>query len=133
MAKFNPNKLKAFQDFLELQNDLKAAQTSYENVKNMEVVTDTVFGMGLVVGAKAQKMYIRSRNRKLAIVGMLLAGGAYLYKNNKNNKNNKKEASSWKKQTYYSSSRTGRGHIDYSRRPKKQSDHKYEEVKSHAK
>ena len=117
MAKFNPNKLKAFQDFLELQNDLKAAQTSYENVKNMEVVTDTVFGMGLVVGAKAQKMYIRSRNRKLAIVGMLLAGGAYLYKNNK------KEASS----------RTGRGHIDYSRRPKKQSDHKYEEVKSHAK
>ena len=127
MAKFNPNKLKAFQDFLELQNDLKAAQTSYENVKNMEVVTDTVFGMGLVVGAKAQKMYIRSRNRKLAIVGMLLAGGAYLYKNNK------KEASSWKKQTYYSSSRTGRGHIDYSRRPKKQSDHKYEEVKSNAK
>ena len=96
----------------------------------MEVVTDTVFGMGLVVGAKAQKMYIRSRNRKLAIVGMLLAGGAYLYKNNKNNK---KEASSWKTQTYYSSSRTGRGHIDYSRRPKKQSDHKYEEVKSHAK
>ncbi len=88
MAKFNPNKLKAFQDFLELQNDLKAAQTSYENAKNMEVVTDTVFGMGLVVGAKTQKMHIRSRNRKLALVGMLLAGGAYLYKNNK------KEASS---------------------------------------
>ena len=118
MAKFNPNKLKAFQDFLELQNDLKAAQTSYENVKNMEVVTDTVFGLGLVVGAKAQKMYIRSRNRKLALVGMLLAGGAYLYKNNK------KEASS---------SRTGRGHIDYSRRPKKPTNNKYEEVQSNAK
>ena len=41
MAKFNPNKLKAFQDFLELQNELKNSQTSYENVKNMEVVTDT--------------------------------------------------------------------------------------------
>ena len=118
MAKFNPNKLKAFQDFLELQNDLKAAQTSYENAKNMEVVTDTVFGMGLVVGAKAQKMYIRSRNRKLALVGMLLAGGAYLYNNKK------KEASS---------SRTGRRYIDYSKRPEKHSNHKYEEVKSHAK
>ena len=118
MAKFNPNKLEAFQDFLELQNDLKAAQTSYENAKNMEVVTDTVFGMGLVVGAKAQKMYIRSRNRKLALVGMLLAGGAYLY-------NNKKKE--------VKSSRTGSGHIDYSRRPKKPSKHKCEEVKSHAK
>ena len=83
MAKFNPNKLKAFQDFLELQNDLKAVQTSYENAKNMEVITDTVFGMGLVVGAKAQKMYIRSRNRKLALVGMLLACGAYLYNKKK--------------------------------------------------
>ena len=83
MAKFNPNKLKAFQDFLELQNDLKNSQTSIENVKAMEQVTDTVFGMGLVVGAKAQKMYIRSRNRKLALVGMLLAGGAYLYNNKK--------------------------------------------------
>ena len=118
MAKFNPNKLKAFQDFLELQNDLKAAQTSYENVKNVEVVTDTVFGLGLVVGAKAQKMYIRSRNRKLALVGMLLAGGAYLYKNNK------KEVSS---------SRTGRGHIDYSRRPKKPTNHKYERMYNYAK
>ena len=118
MAKFNPNKLKAFQDFLVLQNDLKAAQTSYENAKNMEVVTDTVFGMGLVVGAKAQKMYIRSRNRKLMIVGALLGGGIYLY-------NKKKED--------VKSSRTGRGHIDYSRRPKKPSEHKYEEVKSHAK
>ena len=118
MAKFNPNKLKAFQDFLELQNDLKAAQTSYENAKNMEVVTDTVFGMGLVVGAKAQKMYIRSRNRKLALVGMLLAGGAYLY-------NNKKKE--------VSSSQTGRRYINYSKLSEKPSKHKYEEVKSHAK
>ena len=118
MAKFNPNKLKAFQDFLELQNDLKAAQTSYENAKNMEVVTDTVFGMGLVVGAKAQKMYIRSRNRKLALVGMLLAGGAYLYNNKK------KEASS---------SRTGRGHIDYSKPRAKQSSRRSKEVKSYEK
>ena len=133
MAKFNPNKLKAFQDFLELQNDLKAAQTSYENVKNMEVVTDTVFGMGLVVGAKAQKMYTRSRNRKLALVGMLLAGGAYLYNNKK-----KEESSSQKGRGYVnydrlSKKKSNRGHIDYSRRPKKPSEHKYEEVKSHAK
>ena len=118
MAQFNQNKIKAYTDFLVLQNDLKLAQTSYENAKNMEVVTDTVFGMGLVVGAKAQKMYIRSRNRKLALVGMLLAGGAYLY-------NNKKKE--------VKSSRTGRGHIDYSRRPKKPSEHKYEEVKSYEK
>lgn len=118
MAKFNPNKLKAFQDFLELQNDLKAAQTSYESVKAMEQVTDTVFGMGLVVGAKAQKMYIRSRNRKLALVGMLLAGGAYLY-------NNKKKEDS--------SSRTGRGHIDYSKPREKQSSRRSEEVKSYEK
>lgn len=90
MAKFNPNKLKAFQDFLELQNDLKAVQTSYENAKNMEVVTDTVFSMGLVVGAKAQKMYIRSRNRKLALVGMLLACGAYLYNKKKEVKSDAK-------------------------------------------
>ena len=118
MAKFKPNKLKTFQDFLVLQNDLKAAQTSYENAKNMEVVTDTVFGMGLVVGAKAQKMYIRSRNRKLALVGMLLAGGAYLYNNKK------KEASS---------SRTGHGYINYSKLTEKPSVHKYEKVKSDAK
>lgn len=130
MVKFNPNKLKTFQDFLVLQNDLKAAQTSYENAKNMEVVTDTVFGMGLVAGAQTQKMYTRSRNRKLALVGMLLAGGVYLYNNKK------KEASS---------SRTGRRHIDYSKPRAKQSGrryinynkltekHKYEEVKSDAK
>ena len=31
MAQFNPNKIKEFTDFLELQNDLKLAQTSYEN------------------------------------------------------------------------------------------------------
>ena len=103
MAKFNPNKIKAFQDFLKLQNDLKATQTSYENAKNMEVVTDTVFGMGLVTGAEAYKLHIRSRNRKLLLVGALLAGGAYLY-----NKNKK---------------------VD----PEKPSNHKYEEVKSHAK
>lgn len=119
MAKFNPNKLKAFQDFLELQNDLKAAQTSYENAKNMEVVTDTVFGMGLVVGAKAQKMYIRSRNRKLALVGMLLAGGAYLYNKNK------------KVDDVLPSRKNG--YVDYSRRPKKQSSRRSEEVKSYEK
>ena len=118
MAKFNPNKLKAFQDFLELQNDLKNSQTSIENAKNMEIVTDTIFDMGLVVGAKVHKMYIRSRNRKLALVGMLLAGGAYLY-------NNKKKE--------VSSSRTGRGRIDYSQPRAKQSILRAEEVKSHAK
>lgn len=100
MAKFNPNKLKAFQDFLELQNELKAAQTSYENAKNMEVVTDTIMGMGIKTGAAAQKHYMRSRNRKLLLVGMVLAGGAYLYNNKK------KEASS---------SLTRRRYIDYSR------------------
>ena len=86
MAQFNPNKIKAFTDFLELQNDLKLAQTSYENAKNMEVVTDTIMGMGMVSGAAAQKQYMKSRNRKLLLVGMVLAGGAYLY--NKTNKNN---------------------------------------------
>ena len=91
MAKFNPNKLKAFQDFLELQNDLKAAQTSYENVKNMEVVTDTIMGMGMVTGAAAQKQYMKSRNRKLLLVGMVLAGGAYLYNKTKTKKENSQE------------------------------------------
>lgn len=118
MAKFNPNKIKAFQDFLEIQNELKNSQTSIENVKTIEQVTDTVFGMGLATGAEAYKLHIRSRNRKLALVGMLLAGGAYLY-------NNKKKE--------VKSSRTGRGHIDYSRRPNKPSKHKYEEVKSYEK
>ena len=114
MAKFNPNKIKAFQDFLELQNELKNSQISIENVKTIEQVTDTVFGMGLATGAEAYKLHIRSRNRKLALVGMLLAGGAYLYNNKK------KDASS---------SQKGRGYVDYSRRPKKPSKHKYEEVK----
>ena len=129
MAKFNPNKLKAFQDFLELQNDLKAAQTSYENVKNMEVVTDTVFGMGLVVGAKSQKMYTRSRNRKLALVGMLLAGGAYLYNNKKKEVKSSRTGRGYVNYDRLSKKKNNRGHIDYSRRPKKPSEHKYEEVK----
>ena len=129
MAKFNPNKLKAFQDFLELQNDLKAAQTSYENVKNMEVVTDTVFGMGLVVGAKSQKMYTRSRNRKLALVGMLLAGGAYLYNNKKKEVKSSRTGRGYVDYARLSKKKNNRGHIDYSRRPKKPSEHKYEEVK----
>lgn len=118
MAKFNLNKLKSFQDFLELQNELKSAQSSYESVKAVEQISDAFFGMGLVAGAQAQKMYTRSRNRELALVGILLAGGVYLY-------NNKKKE--------VSSSRTGRGHIDYSKPRAKQSSRRSEEVKSHAK
>ena len=91
MAQFNPNKLKAFQDFLELQNDLKLAQTSYETAKNMEVVTDTIMGMGIKTGAAAQKHYIKSRNNKLLLVGMVLAGGAYLYNKTKTKKENSQE------------------------------------------
>ena len=94
MAQFNPNNVKAFTDFLVLQNDLKLAQTSYENAKNMETVTDTIMGMGMVTGAAAQKHYMRSRNRKLLLVGMMLAGGAYLY--NKTKAKNK-EVSSYEK------------------------------------
>ena len=89
MAQFNPNKIKAYTDFLVLQNDLKLAQTSYENAKNAELLTDTVMGMGMVTGAAAQKHYIKSRNRKLLLVGMVLAGGAYLY--NKTKKENSQE------------------------------------------
>ena len=74
MAKFNPNKTKAFQDFLELQNELKSAQSSYESVKSVEQISDACFGMGLVAGAQIHK---------LALVGMLLAGCAYLYNNKK--------------------------------------------------
>jgi hypothetical protein len=133
MAKFNPTKMKAFQDFLELQNDLKAAQTSYENAKNMEVVTDTVFGMGLVVGAKAQKMYIRSRNRKLALVGMLLAGGAYLYKNNKKEVSSSRTGRGYVDYDRLSKKKSNRGHIDYSKPRAKQSSRKSEEVKSYEK
>ena len=120
MAKFNPNKLKAFQDFLELQNELKSAQSSYESVKSVEQISDAFFGMGIQAGAAAQKHYFKSRNRKLALVGMLLAGGAYLY--NKNKKVEDDVLSSRKN-----------GYVDYSRRPKKRSNHKYEEVKSDAK
>lgn len=89
MAQFNPNKIKAYTDFLVLQNDLKLAQTSYENVKHAELLTDTIMGMGMVTGAAAQKHYIKSRNRKLLLVGMVLAGGAYLY--NKTKKENSQE------------------------------------------
>ena len=88
MAQFNPNKIKAYTDFLVLQNDLKLAQTSYENAKNAELLTDTIMGMGMVTGAAAQKHYIKSRNRKLLLVGMVLAGGAYLYNKTKTKKEN---------------------------------------------
>ena len=89
MAQFNPSKIKEFTDFLELQNDLKLAQTSYENAKNMEVVTYTI--MGMVTGAAAQKHYMKSRNRKLLLVGMVLAGGAYLYNKTKTKKEKSQE------------------------------------------
>ena len=91
MAQFNPNKIKEFTDFLELQNDLKLAQTSYENAKNMEVVTDTIMSMGIKTGAAAQKHYMKSRNRKLLLVGMVLAGGAYLYNKTKTKKEKSQE------------------------------------------
>lgn len=83
MAKFNPNKIKTYTDFLELQNDLKLAQTSYENAKNVEFLTDTIMCMGIKTGAAAQKHYMKTRNRKLLLVGMVLAGGAYLYNKTK--------------------------------------------------
>ena len=80
MAKFNPNKVKAFQDFLELQTKLKSAQSSYDDAKRVEQVTDAIMIMGIEVGAAAQKHYIRSRNRKRLLVGLVIAGGVYLYK-----------------------------------------------------
>jgi predicted peroxiredoxin len=80
MAKFNPNKVKAFQDFLELQTKLKSAQSSYDDAKRVEQVTDAIMTMGIEAGAAAQKHYIRSRNRKRLLVGLVIAGGAYLYK-----------------------------------------------------
>ena len=80
MAKFNPNKVKAFQDFLELQTSLKNAQKSYDDAKRVEQVTDAIMTMGIEAGAAAQKHYIRSRNRKRLLVGLVIAGGAYLYK-----------------------------------------------------
>lgn len=80
MAKFNPNKVKAFQDFLELQTKLKSAQSSYDDAKRVEQVTDAIMIMGIEVGAAAQKHYIKSRNNKRLLVGLVIAGGAYLYK-----------------------------------------------------
>ena len=80
MAKFNPNKIEAVRDFLDLQTSLKNAQKSYDDAKRIEQVTDTIMTMGIEVGAAAQKHYIRSRNRKRLLVGLVIAGGAYLYK-----------------------------------------------------
>ena len=78
MAKFNYYNVQAFRDFLELQNKLKEAQTSYESAQLAEQLTDTIMGMGMMTGAVAQKHYTHSRIRKLLLVGMVLAGGAYL-------------------------------------------------------
>ena len=94
MAKFNPNKIEAFRDFLEAQTILKNAQKSYEDAKRVEQVTDAIMAMGIEVGAAAQQHFIRKRNRKLLLVGMVLAGGAYLY--NKTKAKNK-EVSSYAK------------------------------------
>jgi predicted peroxiredoxin len=80
MAKFNPNKIEAFRDFLDLQTSLKNAQKSYDDAKRVEQVTDAIMTMGIEAGAAAQKHYIRSRNRKRLLVGLVIAGGAYLYK-----------------------------------------------------
>lgn len=80
MAKFNPNKIEAFRDFLELQTKLKSAQSSYDDAKRVEQVTDAIMTMGIEAGAAAQKHYIRSRNRKRLLVGLVITGGAYLYK-----------------------------------------------------
>lgn len=83
MAKFNPHKIQAFRDFLDAQNILKNAQKSYEDAKRVEQVTDAIMGMGIEVGAAAQKHCIRTRNRKRLFAGLLIAGGVYLYKNMK--------------------------------------------------
>lgn len=80
MAKFNPNKIEAFRDFLDLQTSLKNAQKSYDDAKRVEQLTDAIMTMGIEAGAAAQKHYIRSRNRKRLLVGLVIAGGAYLYK-----------------------------------------------------
>lgn len=80
MAKFNPLKVEAFRDFLDMQNSLRNAQKSYEDVKHMEQLTDAIMCMGIEVGAAAQSHYIRSRNRKRLFLGLALAGGIYLYK-----------------------------------------------------
>ncbi len=86
MVKFNYCKVQAVHDFIELQNELKEAQTSYESAQLVEQLTDTIMGMGMVTGAVAQKHYTRSRNCKLLLVGIVLAGGAYLYKKYKTKK-----------------------------------------------
>ena len=86
MAKFNYYKVQAFRDFLELQNKLKEAQTSYESAQLAEQLTDTIMGMGMITGAVAQKHYTHSRNCKLLLVGIVLAGGAYLYNKTKTKK-----------------------------------------------
>ena len=91
MAKFNPHKIEAFRDFLEAQTILKNAQKSYEDAKRVEQVTDAIMAMGIEAGAAAQKHYIKSRNRKLLLVGMVLAGGAYLYNKTKTKKENSQE------------------------------------------
>ena len=80
MAKFNPNKIEAFRDFLDLQTSLKNAQKSYDDAKRVEQVTDAIMTMGIEAGVAAQKHYIRSRNNKRLLVGLVIAGGAYLYK-----------------------------------------------------
>lgn len=85
MAKFNPNKIEAFRDFLDMQSALKNGQKSYENVKRVEQVTDAIMAMGIEVGAAAQQHYIRTRNRKRLFAGLLIAGGVYLYKKMKEN------------------------------------------------
>lgn len=122
MAKFNPTKIKAFQDFLELQNSLKNAQKSYEDVKRMEELTDAIMCMGIETGAAAQQYYIRSRNRKRLFIGLALAGGAYLYSKAKTKKVDDDVPSSREN-----------GYIDYSRRPKKRSNRTSKEVKYYEK
>ena len=87
MAKFKPLKIKAFQDFLEIQNKLKSAQKSYESVKSVEQVTDAIMVMGIEVGAAVQKHYIRTRNRKRLFAGLVIVGGVYLYKKMKEKEN----------------------------------------------
>ena len=92
MAKFNPHKIEAFRDFLDMQSALKDLQKSYENVKHVEQVTDDIMAMGIEVGAAAQKHYIRTRNRKRLFAGLLIVGGVYLYKKMK-----EKEVKSYEK------------------------------------
>ena len=87
MAQFNPNKIEAFRDFLEAQTILKNAQTSYEDTKRVEQVTDAIMVMGIEVGAAAQQHFIRTRNRKRLVAGLVIAGGVYLYKKMKENEN----------------------------------------------